>query len=37
MSLDEIEALFERKTEQFHKKLLRIQEERMVPMTFKLI
>lgn len=37
MSLEEIEALFERKTEQFHNKLLRLQEEKVVPMTFKLI
>lgn len=37
MTLDEIEELFEKKSQIFHNKLLEYQQEKLQPLTFKLI
>ena len=37
MSLEEIENLFEKKSEIFHNKMVEFQKEKLQPLTFKLI
>lgn len=37
MSLEEIENLFEKKSQIFHNKMLEFQKEKLQPLTFKLI